>query len=219
VKRALVIIMLAALGPLGLSAAMAPAASAATVTNLPNFCQGEPQLHPTSTAPDGDPIYHIKGPGCLAGTHACLELGFDKYSNTGIECADVFVDPQQIMTGTGEIENGISVVPVAEGYCQNSSNAIVQCANVSVDFKLADGAGQVGATSTLLCGHQNGSCSTARNEGEGPELLIKKPVCQSGTVDEVWSVDVSSSVIQLPRSDTKVSFPGNESSGHAIVCN
>jgi hypothetical protein len=157
--------------------------------------------------------------GCLSSTHKCVQIGpADQFGNTAIECADVFV-----ITSSSSPET-ILVRPVIEAYCQNASNALVQCANVNGEVELANGAGTVSGQTQDICGHSSGSCDipgssdgSFRNEFPGTETTLTG--CGgTGTAHEVWAVDLAGVAIELPRSDATRTSGSNFASNHAVIC-
>ena len=221
-KRFVLLAVLALLSPMGLVAASAPGASAAVVSavrpfgiDLGNFCQSEAQISPTGSD-NGIPVYHLtqdEEGECLSGIHACRSLGNDG-TTQGVECADLYYGG---LNSAGDL----IISSVAEGYCQPvSGGAMTQCANITVSFDFNTGNGESTSSDPglILCGHSNGPCMNNRNEVVADFLPIPSGCGGPGSVHEVWTVDYTDNIIQLPGSDDKVISHSNLASQHAIVC-
>jgi hypothetical protein len=233
VKRAFLVIALAALSPLGVVAAAASPAAAAQarpmvaatgpsgITCIPAGQSGE---LPSQETDGGIPVYFVQATGsdpdvqgCLDGIHACRVLGNDG-TTQAVECADVYADSDEA-GAPGEA----FVSPMIEGYCQTiSTGFLVQCANVDIPFELATPKA-VSAQFTDVCGHSNGSCDAfgqgdTRNYAMG-NFFQAPAACQGpGSQNEFWTVAQAGGTIELPGSDKKVSSSSNLASPHAIVC-
>lgn len=234
VKRAFLVIALAALSPLGMVAvAAAPAAAAQTRPMVPatgpseTTCvpAGQPGELRSAETDQGIPVYFVEATGsdtdvqgCLDGIHACRVLGNDG-TTQAVECADLYALNDEVG------DPGVTVVsPMIEAYCQTiSSGFLVQCANVDVSFELAAAPHSVSAHFTDQCGHSNGSCDAfgqgdTRNYQLG-SFFQAPAACQGpGTGNEFWAVALAGGTIELPGSDKTVSSSSNLASQHAIVC-
>lgn len=178
----------------------------------PDFCQDLVQLQPFETTSSGVGVYDVNpngGTACLSGAHHCVTVGSGVSGDEAGLCGDIVASASDGL---------VTMSPVAEGGCKENGS-VAQCANVSEKFELADGAGQIFATTTLTCGHSSGSCagSGERDEREGSGETTD-PCGGTGTSSEVWTVILTSTVIDLPGIDKNVSPSTNAGSSHVVVC-
>jgi hypothetical protein len=162
--------------------------------------------------------------------HQCVIIGRDwPYGNQGIVCADLYAY---------DTDYGPMVSGWMEAYCENSSNQIVQCAEVNEYGSLANAVNGVGARVNYHCGHSYGPCSDITVGIQPPGRNIVNvgsasigdisATCGTDPVDNYWDVvwgQGNLTAIELPQSDSWVylSSPaandsGNQSSGHYQVC-
>jgi hypothetical protein len=217
-KRIILAVVIAVLAPIGLVAVSATSALASGPSNFDcnNFSTITPK---TISGTIGTYAIGQGAEGCLSSTHKCVQIGSaDQFGNTAIECADVWV-----LTSSNSPET-ISAVPVIEAYCQNASDALVQCANVNGEFELANGAGTVFARAQNICGHSSGRCDVPGSSdgsyrngfpGNGTTLT---GCGGTNTAHEVWAVDLAGVAIELPRSDITRTSGSNFASNHAVIC-
>jgi hypothetical protein len=231
-KRVLLVIALAALGPLGMAAASAPGAAAAvasarasaavaspaTITGPSNFdCS---QFFPIfkSGTNGGLPVYLVpSAEGCLDGIHACKLLG-TYGGDKAVECVDIFVN--------GDPQNPIAY-PVVSGICETTGGTLLQCANVHIPFDLNSPNGNHGVHDAI-CGHSAGPCDNPAIPNEnnaydhnsylGDPFITPSGCAAGGSVHELWTVALSGGTIELPGSDHTVTSSSNMGSPHAIVC-
>lgn len=172
------------------------------------------------------PILHGGQSGTGQEAHTCVVLG-DDGTTQGVACIDLLTGLSASNGGSGDY-----VRERVELYCQTiSSGAEVQCANAVAQHSISNGAGQT-YTATNACGHDNGACSTSRNEwSAGGWNYLWSTWDDSNctaSVDQatqVWAVvdgDYATS-IELPKSDKTVYLVtgndgDNESTGHYFVC-
>jgi hypothetical protein len=178
------------------------------IRSMPESASKVKVIKPTVAA-TGIPTFHVTSAGTLAGIHACLSLGSDG-TNQGVECADLYAAPD----GNG----GVDVFPEAEGFC-NHGTSYPQCANVDILLNVNLGTGAAGTTDEGVCGHSHGDCvKNNRNFFIGNDGFDLTGCGGVGTSSEVWTVDWTGSVIELPTSGMNVTSTSNLGSGHALVC-
>ena len=96
------------------------------------------------------PAYADTGPGGFTILHAavgahihnCTVIGTDQYDNQAIVCADIFLPETSTYP--------YSVYAEVEAFCQNSSDVIVQCANITEAVSIEDNGHPLTASGT--CG-------------------------------------------------------------------
>lgn len=181
---------------LGVSVLAAPAANAATV----NAADGTAIHQITSSTSSTTQIYEIAHT-CAKGTDAGADTDHE-----GVFCADL--DAEVLSDGS------VEVWPEAEGSCQMlpESGKFVLCANVTLDYEIADSVGDVDVQQQAECGHLYGVCGTPRYDVYGAGYLVPAGGCAN-----VWSVVLAGSQIELPGSAVDSNLAANLGSGHVYV--
>jgi hypothetical protein len=184
---------------------------------------GDTVAHGTAAA-ESIPILYASQGGTA---HQCTVIGSAPYKGItyqGVVCADLH---------TGMDSNGnIWYRGEIEAYCQTSSGAEVQCANVEATGAATSTFGDWG-TAQINCGHSAGQCSASRNlQWTGPSYIqgITRQNCTDSPPFTIWAIVIGSTnggdtIIQLPGSDAYVTLTpsnandsGNESTGHYYLC-
>jgi hypothetical protein len=181
-----------------------------------------------ATGPDGFPIMYASEGGYA---HNCTVIGSDQYGNQAVICADLLSGPSYDIVGD-------PIYPYytwagVEAYCQNSSDVIVQCAQINEDVSIADAVGDVGYDSQT-CGHSYGACPSGRytlyTSADGSYFTYyNSDDCATNPDSEfdAWSVVWGGGItyIELPQSDKTVYLGTgnandgeNESNGHYYQC-
>jgi hypothetical protein len=144
--------------------------------------------------------------------HSCVVVGSaDGYQ--GVECADILTEPA---SGGYESYGRIEV------YCQTDSAVEVRCAQVDAEGQLWTDTHDENPVPALNCGHQYGQCSPGRNESSTATFFMtaSASTCSSNpsSFNMQWMNVNYPTSIELPVSDTWVSYSGNWSTGHYYIC-
>jgi hypothetical protein len=195
-----------------------PAMAAPTIPAVPagghvmHLSESIHVIRPSGTTAAGVPIFHVTQPGLLSGVHVCQSQGFDEINQQGVVCSDLYAEPVEI-----GIQNGVAVRAAVEGICGDgdSTSPVVRCANVQISFVL-DSAAKLAITSTSgVCGHAAGLCSTGRN------IFLAGNSANSGACGSTASefrTRMIDSQIEMPTSATTLTNPGQLNSQLVSVC-
>jgi hypothetical protein len=143
--------------------------------------------------------------------HVCEQIGSDDWGNQAIICTDL---EQQTYTSSAGLL-GYDVAARTEALCENSADAVVQCANITVANEAAAPDGDIGPVYSSACGHSKGNCPAGRYYVTGYTLLGQPEDC----VGEVWAVTLAGpgTSIELPTSGETIDLPANYGTPHATV--
>jgi hypothetical protein len=171
-------------------------------------------------------LYAVPANGTANQAHVCKVIGTDKYGNQAVVCVNLTV----LVNGGPGTPLPYGVTAQAVLYCQNSSNAKVQCANIGERVQLADAASGVDFTENNICGHTNLACPVAGLSAQTGMMSYTSitPACESDPNSgyDDWALVVGGvTVIELPGSDQNVTLDSsnandgsNFSSGHHYAC-
>jgi hypothetical protein len=143
--------------------------------------------------------------------HVCEQFGTDDWGNQAIVCTDL--EQQAYSSSAGLL--GYDVAARTEALCENSADAVVQCANITVANEAAAPDGEIGPVYNAACGHAHGNCPVGRYYVVGDTLLGQPEDC----VGEVWAVTLAGpgTSIELPTSGETFDLPANFGTPHATV--
>jgi hypothetical protein len=187
------------------------------------------------TGQDGFTVLYASSPFSQNITHGCAVLGTDRFGNQAVECVDLDVLPN--FDDYGEPNYPYFAAAGVEAYCQNSSGAVIQCANISESVSLENGLGQFHYVSQQ-CGHSNGSCPPSSRYidfadagGTDSNFTYYDSSNCSKYADSNFQVYAvvwggAGNVIELPQSDMSIALgngagandDGNLSNGHYYAC-
>ena len=150
--------------------------------------------------------------------HVCQQVGAaDKDGNTAVICTDLKENDFGDGTYSAFVET--------EAFCQDKTDVVVQCANITVwnetAYANSSGTHTDDSLGLFICGHQDGNCF------DGRQFIIGFAVPEAGPVSclaNAWGVTVASSggtntAIQLPGTDTVRTLTANYASPHTSVGN
>lgn len=180
------------------------------------------------TGPDGFGIMYATQ---FPVEHTCTVIGTDQYGNKAVICADLSSAPT--LDSVDDPIYPYNTWAGVEAICENSSDVIVQCAQINEEVSIASANGDIGYDSQT-CGHSFGACPAGRyilyTSSNGNYFSYYNSTdCaanpDSGFVD--WSVVWGGGItyIELPQSDKTVYLGTgnandgeNESNGHYYQC-